>query len=352
MHLARPEQLYTHPKKPDEQYPFRPSYRHFIKGGGKQGKGLYVECWDGKRCVTCAYTNPQKYDLEIEPNSWLAQFKSGFYVSTAGWTEEWYHNVKLYRDDNDPSKGTFFARERCQGRGCELCADGVERIFGNKNFITFSPNLWRTLLELQSDVAELYCTCGDRRFIPEYNCKNCSAIIIDVCRSCERCESEDIAVDDETFEAECQNCQETWSILAAANEGIMKEVNREHTCHECGEKALPKPLNVCMDGDCGGRPKSIFDMQLTLKVTGTKMDKKLHVLDWRFQEPDPRLFDPAYQGSDPEWAEKIAQGNAKVINLDQILKADDPDTQAQNLNVDNPFAVTRGASRAVPRHRS
>jgi hypothetical protein len=68
-------------------------------------------------------------------------------------------------------------------------------------------------------------------------------------------------------------------------------------------------------------------------------DKKYHLVvdDWKIKEPDPRLFDPKYQGDD-DIAEKIAEKNAKPLPLEQIFASDPPHVQSKVVNLTNLFA--------------
>ena len=172
----------------------------------------------------------------------------------------------------------------------------------------------------------------------------------------ENCGSDHVALDPDTMEAECMACKFTWSADPAANEGIMKKVREPCTCQHCGaSNVYPKPELVCPTCGDNNKPRSIFECQLTLKKSGQKKDTRLYVSSWKFQEPDPRLFDPQFQGHDPEWNTKIADANRNPIDLDELLGAETPEVQAQLLNINgvrSPWAAVSGTQDfARPRHR-
>jgi hypothetical protein len=342
LHFGIPEELYA---LGDSEVPFLHYLRHYVPYAGKNGKGMYVEC--GPECVVCAYTTPQTFGLEnVEVNAKLAKSEARPYYAVAGWVEEWFHRVEYWRDDNDHSKGTYHSKERCQGKGCEFCKAELEKVFGNKFYLILPPMLWNTLIQLQ-DEAELTCECDSRIYVPHYQCPACENVLVDVVETCENCEGTEIALDADTLEAECTACNHTWSADIRRNENILKEVEREHLCTSCQNNVFPSRTYQCVNPDCGTSPRSIFQMQLTLKQTGKGKDGVLHILDWKFQDPDARLFDPQYQGDnsgEEKWADKIAEGNKKVINLSEYLSPEEPEQQIKALamNLDNPFMSGQG----------
>lgn len=339
VHFSLPEELYVHPDN-KTPFPFRVGYRYFVKWSGDNGR--YFE--DDSGSIISAYKNPIDFKLDVEPIPKMSKLESRLYYGVAGWIEEWFHLVE-FQSDNDASK-TYKARERCEGRGCKWCADDWPKVFGRRFYSTIAPKYWNEAIYSAQESIEKACQCGGDIFVPEYVCPKCEQILVDVFNSCEKCGAVDIPLDPERREAECPKCNNVWSVDESDNSRISKLVNNEMTCEHCGEKEiLPKPIQICSTEGCKVLPWGAFDSQLTIKMSSKdRKSAEMNVSDVKIQEPDPRLFDPKYQGIEggQEDAEKQAEWMKKPLNLNEIFAGDPPETQAQQLSVANPFGHRGG----------
>jgi hypothetical protein len=341
IHLSRPEKPYIHPVS-GKEFPFRAGKQHYIPGRGKNG--VFIECGAdrGENCAVCAYSNPTAWGLtNVAADSQLALCKARVYYAMSGWVEEDYHLVDV---NNKNSDGTHKEHWRCLGRGCEYCRDGFPKVFGNMFYMEVSPGQWRhSFHDLHKKVENSYCQCGGTIYVPSFNCAGCQAIVLDVFTTCP-CGGE-VGLDSESGQAICGKCQNTWSAFYAEHTKIYENSNEQHQCKACGHHGYLVPSRMCSNEECSVRPHSIFDCQLTIKSIGVKKEKRTIFDSYKVQEPDPRLFDPAYQGDD-EWAQKMADYYKRPLNLDELLKAPSVEEQCTLLGKPNPFlAIARGGNR-------
>lgn len=346
-----PEKPYVHPKS-GKEFPFRTGKRHFLPGRGKAKKGMFVECgvdYD-EPCVVHAYSNPAAFGLEgVAPDASLAQHDAKIYYAVSGWIEEDFHLVEYWKDENDESKGTYMQRERCLGRGCEYCQDGLPKVFGKKFYSEISPGQWRhSIHELHKRIENRYCKCGGDIFVTSFNCGGCDRMVLDVSATCD-CGSDQVGIDVEKGEAVCDKCGAAWSAFYTDHKKIYEESKESYKC-KCGHRGFLVPARFCSTEGCEVDPYGVFDAQLKIKVTGTKKEKRLVIEDWSLQPPDERLFDPKEQGDD-EWADKIVEAHKKPLDLDYLLRPPTAEEQAKDIGKPNPFtAVGMGASGRYARY--
>ena len=344
VHFAMPEKLYVNPLTGDLQ-PFRTGYRTWIPWGGKKQSGTFIERpTDSSEDVIAAYTSPQAMGLEnVTPEASFQDLKNSLYYAVSGWVEEWYHAVKVPKEPGNPQAGEYLRRERCLGgkAACEHCRQGWPRVFGNRFYAAIAPSHWDNTIFRAHRLVERYCSCGGQWYAPVYTCSNCNNVLVDVCNTCD-CGSQNIDFSKlDQGEVGCNDCRLTWRIYPDDNEGIAQQISEPMTCPHCQTKDYPVEYRVCSQGgpDCPGKPYNIFDCQLTLRKAGPKNTDELVVDNCLIQEPDPMLFDLKYQNND-DIAVKAMKSS---INLDELLKPDDPNTQAQMLGVPNPFGAGAAA---------
>lgn len=352
MHFSYPEEPYLHPRSKKPQ-PFRTGKRHYIAYGGKKGKGAYLECaqvWN-EDCVACASQNPQQFGLALQPDSSIGDPR--YTYAAGGWIEEVFHLVEEYIDDQDPNAGTKHRRERCAGRGCKLCQTGWPTVFGKKMFIELSGGHWQTVADLNRRVQNHYCKCGGEIYVTRFVCPKCGDfarikdVPLDVFTYCQ-CGSDAVGIDYDNRMAVCSHCNAQWSADYVDHKDIYEGSLSTMTC-ACGYRGSSKPVRFCSNGCDPVTPYGVFDIQLTMRMTGTGKDKRLHIDDWKLQEPDPRLFEPQHQGND-EWAQKIADSNKRPIDLNYLLSPGAPDWQAKEINKPNPFIAGADTSHRYARY--
>ena len=343
IHLSRPEKPYIHPTS-GKEFPFRASKRHFLPGKGKAKRGAFIECGveRGDQCVVDAYINPAAYGLvNVAPDANLAKFPAKVYYAVAGWIEEDFHLVDV---DNQSGEGTHKERWRCTGRGCEYCAAGWPMVFGKKFYMEVSPGQWRhSFHDLHKRIENSYCKCGGTIYVPSFTCGGCGKLVLDISRFCD-CGSDDVSLNTETGQATCGKCGKSWSGFYTEHQKIYEESNEAYKC-KCGHKGYLAPTRVCSTEGCEVQPQSIFDCQLTIRITGDKKERRIIIDDHQIQEPDARLFDPDWQGGD-EWAPKMVESHQSPVDLEYLLRSMSADEQCKVLGKPNPFnAVARGAGR-------
>jgi hypothetical protein len=319
------------------KFPWKRIKRHYLPGAGKNG--AYVVCSD--QCLVCAYREPAKFGFEdVEPIESLADnYGTGGYV-ISGWVEEWYHLAEEERRDK---KGTYLSRVRCLSRNCKHCSEKTQRVFGNRFHHVFSTPTWQLSVDPVHERIERVCkTCeGGFMWVPNYSCPKCEAVLFDLstCDNCTNHEVEhDVGIDADTHVAKCQTCDTEWSLLESDDPDFAKAVSKEVGCGNCGEQVYPSPSLICTTEECEGSSHDLYDAQLHIRKEGEKKQTRIIIQNFSIQEPDPRLFDPKYQGDDAEKAKKVAERHAESLDLDQIYAPDPPSRVAELLNVPNLFA--------------
>lgn len=336
VHFAPPEKPYADQLFGGGEFPYYIGARHF---NPSLKKNMYSIC--GPECVYCAYTDPQRFGLDIAPNPDLAKIRREHFYGVSGWVEEQYHKVTMSRDDGS---GTFTVRKRCTGKECEHCLAKAPRVFGNKFFYQFSSSAWRSTVFEALQYTETHCRCGGAIYIPAYLCPECQEVMIDTCMHCNcGADANDIAINTETLVAACQKCQLEWNFSSLNNPDILEQMMTETACQKCGNKVSPTPWFVCSTEGCAADPCTVYDAQLILHKESTDQKAKVVLKDYpKIQEPDPRLFDPKYQGlgAGNDKAAEDAEWMRLPLNLTEIFTPDDPATLAAILGVPNPFAKT------------
>ena len=345
IHLAKPEKPYMHPVH-GTPLPFRVGEQHFIPFGGKKKNGTSIECgakWN-EPCIVHAYVNPQAYGLtNTPPNPGLDPQGAKPYYAVGMWIEEWYHLADYYIDEHNPAKGTFKRREKCSGKGCELCQENVMRVFGNKNWFSISPGQWKhSFHALNKYIENHFCHCGGNIFVTSFFCKGCHQTIVDVSESCDFCKEGGVELHMDTGMAVCPRCHRDWPADYDKHEKIVDLVGERFKC-SCGANEYPVPKRMCSNESCAVDPYGIFDCQLSVHTTGDQKEKRIVIGEYKLQEPDPRLFDPQFQGADV-MAVKIAENMKKPLDLNYLLRPMSPDEQAKELHLPNPFAISGRAA--------
>ena len=312
---------------------------------GKSRNGLFMECGvdRGDPCVVCAYSRPTVFGLSnVAADATMAKFAAKTYYSVSGWVEEEYHSVDV---ENYTGEGTHKERWRCEGRGCEYCAKKYPKVYGTRMYMEVSPGQWRgAFQDLHKKIENRYCRCGGTIYVPNFTCAGCGEFLLDVCTYCS-CGSGDVALDVDQGQAVCGGCGASWSAFYTEHPKVYEASNEPHVCPNCRHKGFPKPTRICSTEGCEVSPYSVFDCQLTVRVTGTKKEKRLIIDNYKIQEPDPRLFDPSLQG-DNEWGPIMAEAHRSPINLEEVLKSKSVDDQCLALEKANPFtAAARGGQR-------
>jgi len=343
IHFGRPEKPYVHPTS-GKEFPFRASKRHFLPGKGKAKRGAFIECGvdRGDQCVVDAYINPAAYGLvNVAPDANLAEFPAKVYYAVSGWIEEEFHLVDV---ENQTKEGTHKERWRCLGRGCQYCRDGWPKVFRQRFYMEISPGQWRhSFHDLHKRIENTYCKCGGTIYVTSFVCGGCDKMVVDVSTFCD-CGSDDVGLNTESGQATCGKCGKSWTAFYTEHPKIYEESNEPYKC-KCGHKGFLKPTRICSTEGCEVQPFSVFDCQLTVRVTGDKKEKRLLIDAHLIQEPDPRLFDPKFQGDDDR-AAQVAESFQKPVDLDYLLKAPSTDDQCKIIGKANPFnAVARGAAR-------
>lgn len=346
IHLARPKQPYPDPFDPGRAWLWKVGQTTYI-----QSKKRMLE-WNAEQDLLEAYQNPGKYSLSppdsvLAEGKWLEQFNYGIYYCISGWVEEWYHLVES--DKKDRQGNPYLNRVPCEGKGCKLCKAKVPMVFGNRFWFDAKGGLWRGDFDAIWEQLERQPKDGGYVFPSHYQCTNCHEVlsfydkkrdddvVLDVTNSCSRCgaDGDQLEIDDETHSVTCGSCGLEWSLLAHDDKTMRWYLDNEHICNNCGAKTYPEPVMVHSDGAEEWETPDIFDCQITLKK-----GQYVEVDSWKIQEPDPRLFDPQFQGLN-DFGEAVAKGQVQqmetLLDLNKVHPQLDPEDQAELLGVPNLF---------------
>lgn len=339
VHFTLPEKPYRHPDTGLE-FPFRFGQRYWVPWAGKDHKGAYIEV--GEQDVIAAYKNPAAYGLKIEPKSKYNKLDPKIYYAVSGFVEEWFHLVKK---QNPNTQAEYHERERCVGHNCEHCKKQIPKVFGKKVYFEIARTHWNESIFSVNERVGSNCKCGGFIYTPHYECQQCHELLVDVMHRCFSCGKENIALNTESAEAECQDCHATWSIYESDNPEVSKVVNKDMKCPKCGFEGLPTPSIVCTNCQ---KPDAfgVFDCQMKIMMVGSAdgKSKEMRIEDVVVQPPDTRLFEAKFQGPEAEQAQKTVDFFAKPMNLDTLLAAPTPDEQATTLGEANPFSSKGGTS--------
>lgn len=335
VHFMLPEKMYRHPTSEGE-FPFRAGCRYWIPWGGKNRKGTYLEV--GEKCLVDVYKNPGKFGLSIDPLKKLRELRPQIYYSTAAWIEEEFHLVEKQNSSGD---GTYRERERCTKLGCPHCASKWPKVFGRKVYLDINMSHWnQTIYDIQERVSS-NCKCGGFIYTSHYTCEKCENSLVDFANRCFSCSSNEVSINIDDAEAACRKCGATWSLYEVDNPEIRKVVNDDIVCPKCKHKGLPIPVQNCTTKNCPKDPYSIYDCQMKMQLVSgpSGKNKELRIDDVRVQPPDPKLFNPAYQGVGKEDGEKGAAFMTRPIDLDKMLAPLDIDEEALAIGLANPFST-------------
>jgi hypothetical protein len=347
VHFSHPESPYIHPST-GSQLPYRVGARHFIPYGGKRGNGQMIECGYplGLPCVVCAYENPGAYELQNIQKQSIDEKGAQLYVAVSGWVEEEFHLVDVQNREN-PAE-SHKERQRCLIRGCQDCQDGWPKVFGTRFYTEMSVAQWDNVIaDLNRSIKNSFCRCGGKIYVPSFSCPNCQVIMEDVALTCEHCHATNVQIDPESDTAVCMSCQSRWSAVYTTYVDLTKRMHGRSVCKNCHKEVKPVPNRWCSTPNCQIDPYDVFDCQLVLRMTGQKKDRKLVVDSCSIQEPDPMLFDPAWQGGDAK-AGQVVENHRKPMDLNYLLKPLSSAEQAKLLNLPDPFmAMGRAAGAAA-----
>jgi len=348
------------------EWPFMMIERYFVKGAGKSRKGAYVTVPpEGEQDVVDALAHPTQWGLDQEPNRMFEKARKSVSYVVTGWIEHWFHMVKFQRKGKD---STWWEKVICDGRGCTMCnhelhkvpyKDGVKavdisekRVFGKRFHSTIARTHFdESFLKANTDI-EANCKCGGFIYPEYFGCQKCEEVLIDMSLQCQSCEGDVVGIDPDQRVAVCQNknCGEEWSLLIQDHAGIVKNLDNEIKCHNCGHTDTPVPKMVCTSCD-DYDPYTLYDCQLTVHKTGEGKNSELHIDNVIIQEADERLFDPNFQNSypdddeeGPEKAQKAAEWNKSVFDLNDLYGHKSAGEQAAELDVENPFRTAGGGS--------
>lgn len=346
-HLRRPEAKHFLDTASDviEKYPWKRGKRHFLAGGGKKGKGTFLNC-AGRNCLVDAWLNPQDFGFNEAPDTALAKrVQTDIFLGTSGWVEENFHLVKGQSETTVDDQGKpreYVNRELCQGRECDRCKEGVKKAFGKRSLFVFSRAQWKAVIEPLMEKGEHKCHCGGVILYTHYKCEKCETTLFDVANACPTCRGDNVQINSDTFQAECGGCGVQWELLECNDPNLRDAVSSETKCRECGHLGYAAPNVICSTDGCKGNPLSIFDLQIRIKKEGEGKQAKLVVLDWKPAEPDARLFNIEGQGGG-EIGAAIVKRNQEDTDLDKAFEPDSPSDQAKEIGKRNLFATDTNA---------
>jgi DNA-directed RNA polymerase subunit RPC12/RpoP len=319
----------------DETYmqPTMPNYRvHWPTGGkSRRGAGVVCRCHDGAlkapngktlNCVVCHYGYVHHDDVVAK-----AEAEYGENLPRDVWRKanqklprmHMAHNLirlgyfhPVQQESEAGTKYTIY--EHClngirssSGRQltCKMCEAGVERIHGRRAYWNPTEPLGNrgylaTLRDYEEDQLSSTCaSCGETIQPIHYSCASCGDIVVDC--------------NDETVDEE-----------------ILKKARKEPmACPKCGHKAVLDEYVQCIKEEEPGEwvvgcsdpvRLSIFDVNLSMSITGKRLDAKLKIHGHDMEPLDPALVDLAI----PYDFKDLLQMSTGI--------------QAARMNVDDPFS--------------
>jgi hypothetical protein len=349
LHFQRPAKPYKNVDD-DTLYYWLRGRGHFIKNAAFP-RGKFMEC-NPKECLICAYGNPAKYGFSVPADAGLAKCESRPFYCVSGWAEHNFHLVEKAKDREvqQGEKSTYTTWEKCKGRNCKFCSKNVPKVFGSRFWYDFSSAAWeRAIMPVMEKIGR-FAKDGGYIYPLNYVCEECNHEFFDMTGSCNQCESTEIAIDSETHTAQCQNsqCGSEWTLLEyedLGEDGLMSKATTVMECpnKKCKHQGYPMPNFLHSEGKKKWEAYDIYDVQLIVKKTGTGKTSETRVEGFEFKEPDPRLFDPKYQGGeDNEVAQSIVKRNAEPLDLSEIHSVEIPAVQASMLNMPNLFGGEAG----------
>lgn len=347
IHLRRPEAPFVDPVT-GKKVSFKYIEQHWIPKG--KGTRVPIICGtvEGKPCVPCAYTNPQKFDElgDVDPIPYIvgSQLNPGYVVE--GWVESWFHSVD---EVNEKSGKTYKVREPCKGQKCQHCNKRSAKVFGRRFFSVMSDNAWNVVFDRTDQELRTHCKCSGRIYYPEWKCPECNTILLNPAAEC-TCGStkvEFVVGEDGDIEAECDKCHKSWGIYPFNDEQLAAEIEEKVKCPECKKRVFIVPVEECTK--CKDpEPLTIYDAQLKVRKASTDDKAPLLIESWKIAEPDQRLFNGDYQGDD---AVKEVERMKAHIDLDANFSAKSTNEQATAIGEKDPFVTRERGSKVSQYNR-
>ena len=214
--------------------------------------------------------------------------------------KRWFHKVKrISKAGNEYQVYVECKGKNAMGKSvCDLCDQGVERVFGQRRHWTVGTGHKRQVTDALEDISQRCASCGDGIVIPvAYACPSCGHVHVDL--------------------------QET--VLAEEEELFFK--NEEMECDACGTKAIAKEELRCIHLD--DDDEAVPGCDSPVRVDTTKIDVKIKtqgkgallIEDWRPSKHDDKLAD---------WVKR-------PYDFQKFFRYADLDDQAKTMSKPNPF---------------
>jgi len=217
--ILLPGAEYQDPRDSTKTIPYYPFLEHSVMMGGKflgsfLCSGGFNE-FDRGKCAGC-FANDQDKPQGVTIKQ-RTQYGIGIVVLAD------FHLVPVMDDDTGkPKKYTrgeregeiIKSKEPCTGRGCDLCNEGHELVFGAKRMLAVGPNHLDNLNTIENRL-EQQCACGGVLDITQFMCPSCLTEVIDVEKS------------------------------NMTNEQLYERVQHPITCPSCGTTSVLTPNYVC-----------------------------------------------------------------------------------------------------------
>lgn len=243
----------------------------------------------GGKCLGC-----KERDGGAEDVSWsLRHVFNGIHLA-------WYHLEPVTDDNGQPllHKGGDYKGEQimqkveCEGRRCQHCKAGLEKVFGKKVHWSVGSGHLNDLAGFVSEIEKDCASCGEGRLEEvSYECSNCGYVFIDMYKT---------ELDDQA---------------------VASYVAHKHECPECQTSDYPMrqfECDVCQDPES----TSIFDCTLEIKRQGENTNSTIQIPRWH-REQLPADLDESVK-SDP-------------YQFKRVFSADPFEIQAKILKIRNPY---------------
>lgn len=212
-------------------------------------------------------------------------------------SEKWVFNLLWltnFHEVEEPSKRdaskTVKYKEACPGRGCERCAHGEPKTFGDRRWFSVGRNHFTNIATANKQIGQS-CRCGGELTRVSFECLNCAEMLLDIANSKKTVEQEE------------------------------QYAGQMVTCRKCRQTSIPAEVLECSKCQDPVRLQ-IFDTDIEIQKSGEGTGTILTFPKWT-QKATPI----------PEALKAMAE----PWDFDVIFKADEPAVMAKRLKLANPF---------------
>lgn len=275
------------------------------------GKSIFKEeaCsrgWDPDNPQPCGACEENKQILESNPNEKKIYDPSMTYYFSAIDLGYWHKSPVISKKTGEQIKHNsgdlqgqpMFTWTECSGKKCELCKQGVERVFGRRGIIRVGQGHLSNIIQIEQDLKSR-CSCGG--------------------------ELEVVAV-------KCSKCGTEYDINIETDEDLEELLFNPLNCKECGYSELPVEIFECTDCD-KPRPVNLYKHVVWLRKTGEGTDSKIDLGGHMTVKEFAEKFLPGPDEGGYSSIKELVKDLYVPIDFEKIFKPRDLETQIKYLGL-------------------